>query len=259
MTTPSRRVGVITLALALAAVSVPLHAQFVVYDPTNYLEAVLQYEQLIHQYEFLIQQAKRVPVDIETRYHAYSLDWTYHDLTSTLLYAQSLLKALNEGDATGAAYRGVVDPLDVPTDVLGRMPGTMQRRLGGSYATLEAGDSMTRLAIDQTGQARAEGPLTLQAIRNVEHDIDNTGDDYHSQTALLEKINAAFAIGLRLEEQTNQFQLTALEQTLLDNKRKRDAEATLMNATIRQWRYGKAYGDDLFSHTAANIDNWRPY
>ena len=31
-----------------------------------------------------------------------------------------------------------------------------------------------------------------------------------------------------------------------------------MNATIHQWRYGQAYGDDLFRNTAANIDTWRP-
>ena len=87
----------------------------------------------------------------------------------------------------------------------------------------------------------------------------NPGDDFHTQTALLEKIGSALAIELRLSEQTNQFQLSTLEQSIVDNKRKRDAEATLMNATIRQWRYGKAYGDDLFRNTAANIDNWRPY
>ena len=253
------RVGAITVALALVVVAVPLHAQWVVYDPSNYFEAVAEYEQLIQQYEFLIAQARRVPVDIESRYHAYSLDWTFHDLGSRLLYAQALLTALNQGDATGAAYQGVVDPLDVPTDVVSRMPAAMQRRLGNKYATLETGDSITQLAVDQTGQARADGPLTLQAIRNVEHDIDNPGDDFHSQTALLEKINAAFAIGLRLEEQTNQFQLSALEQSLLESKRKRDTEAALMNASIRQWRYGQAYGADLFSRTAANIDNWRPY
>jgi hypothetical protein len=118
---------------------------------------------------------------------------------------------------------------------------------------------MARLAVDQTGSARADGPFTLQAVRNVEHDAVNPDDAFHTQTALLEKIDSALAIELRLSEQTNQFQLSALEQSILDNKRKRDAEATLMNATIRQWRYGKAYGDDLFSRTAANIDNWRPY
>ena len=259
MRTSLRRAAALTAALALVVVAVPLQAQWVVYDPSNYFEAVAEYKQLIQQYEFLIAQARRVPVDIETRYHAYSLDWTFHDLSSRLLYSQALLAALNQGDATGAGYQSVVDPLDVPTDVVSRMPAALQRRLGNKYATLETGDSITKLAVDQTGQARADGPLTLQAIRNVEHDIDNPGDDFHSQTALLEKINAAFAIGLRLEEQTNQFQLSALEQGTLDNKRKRDTEAALMNASIRQWRYGQAYGADLFSRTAADIDDWRPY
>jgi len=258
MKKPLRRIGAISLVLALAVVTVPLKAQFVVYDPTNYIEAVLQYEQILRQYEFLIQQARRVPVDLATRYHAYSLDWTYYDMAG-LLYAQPLLAALNAGDLTGAAYRGALNPLDVPTDVVGRMPADMQRRLGTAYATIELSDGVARLAVDQTGSARADGPLTLQAIRNVEHDAVNPDDDFHTQTALLEKMDSALAIELRLSEQTNQFQLSALEQSVVDNKRKRDAEATLMNATIRQWRYGKAYGDDLFSRTAANIDNWRPY
>ena len=84
MTKPLLRVGAITLALVVFTLT--LKAQFVVYDPTNYIEAVAQYEQLIRQYEFLIQQAKHVPVDVESRYHAYSLEWTYHD-PSGVLYA----------------------------------------------------------------------------------------------------------------------------------------------------------------------------
>src|SRR5206468_4481309 len=106
MTKAHLRIGAISLVLAVAIVAVPLKAQLAVYDPANYLEAVAQYEQLIRQYEFLIQQAKRVPVDLESRYHAHSLDWTYHDLTAGLLYAQPLLTALNEGDVRGTAYRG---------------------------------------------------------------------------------------------------------------------------------------------------------
>ena len=102
MTKQVRRVGAISLVLGLAFVAVAWKAQLAVYDPANYFEAVAEYEQLIRQYEFLIQQAKRVPVDLETRYHAHSLDWTYHDLTAGLLYAQPLLTALNEGDVTGA-------------------------------------------------------------------------------------------------------------------------------------------------------------
>jgi hypothetical protein len=259
MRKPLVRAGAISLALSLAVVTHPLHAQFVVYDPTNYLEAIAQYEQMIRQYEFLIQQAKRLPVDLATRYHAHSLDWTYHDLTAGLLYAQRLLTALNKGDVTGTAYRGVVTPLDVPTDVVSRMSAVMQRRLTAAYATLELADSTNRLAIDQTGSGRAEGPFTLQAVKNVEHDAANPADNFQSQTALLEKIDFALAIQLRLAEQTNQFQLSALEQSIIETTRTRETEALLMNGTIHQWRYGRAYGDDLFSHTAANIDSWRPY
>jgi hypothetical protein len=257
MTKSAMRVGVLTAALAWAVAS--LHAQFVVYDPSNYFEAVAELAQLVRQYEFLIRQAAQLPVDIESRYHAYSFEWSLHDPAAGVLYAQQLLTALNQGDPSGAAYRGLVGSLDLPTDVVGRMaPGTRQR-FEAAYGTVELADSTNRLAIDQTGAARADGPLTLQAIRNVEHDAINPADDFRSQTALLQKIDSAFAIDLRLNEITNQFQLSALEQAIVDNTRKRDTEATLMNATIHQWRYGQAYGDDLFSRTAANIDTWRPF
>lgn len=257
MTKVAIRVGVMTAVLVGGVAS--LHAQLVVYDPLNYVEAVARYEQMLQQYTFLLKQARRVPVDIASRYHAHSLDWTTHDLTARLVYARRLLQALNEGDPRGAAYRTLVAPLDAPEDVVGRMPSEMQRRVAAAYATLEVADSANRLAIDQTGSGRLEGPFTLQAVKNIEHDAANPGDAYHAQTALLEKIGSALAIEIRLSEQTNQFELSALEQTVLDNTRKRDTEVALMNATLRQWRYGPAYGEDLFSRTAANIDSWRPY
>lgn len=257
MRTLGIRIAAITAVLVCAVGS--LHAQFVVYDPTNYLQAIARYEQMLQQYTFLLKQAKRLPVDIASRYHAHSLDWTTHDLTARLVYARRLLQALNEGDPTGAAYRDLVAPVDTPDALVGRMPSEMQRRLTAAYATLEVADSTNRLAIDQTGSGRLEGPFTLQAVKNVEHDAANAGDAYQSQTALLEKIGSALAIEVRLSEQTNQFQLSALEQTIVENTRKRETEAAVLNATLWQWRCGQAYGEDLFSRTSANIDGWRPY
>jgi hypothetical protein len=235
-----------------------LEAQWVVYDPTNYAEAVVQYEQLVQQYQFLLAQARRLPVDIAARYRGYAIDWTRHDGLG-VLYAEPLMAALNQGDATGAGYRAVTDPLDVPGDAAGRMSPDLQRRLFDSYATLELADSANRLAIDQTGLGRTQGPLVRQSIDHVEADSANGGDDFHAQTALLEKITAANALQLREGQQTNQFLLSTLEQQLVDAKRKRDAEARLMNATIYQWRYGQMYGADLFRNTAANLDTWQPY
>jgi hypothetical protein len=90
------RAAVVTAVVVGAMAS--LHAQLVVYDPANYFETITQYEQMIREYAFLLKQATRLPVDIASRYHAHSLDWTTHDLTARLVYARRLLQALNEGD-----------------------------------------------------------------------------------------------------------------------------------------------------------------
>jgi len=53
---------------------------------------------------------------------------------------------------------------------------------------------------------------------------------------LLNKIDAASVLELRIGEMTNQFLMHSLEQLLLQNKRARDAEAELMDAQVFQWR-----------------------
>ena len=248
--------SLITLIAVVSASTV--HAQWVVYDPSNYIEAVAAYEQLLKQYQFLLAQARRLPIDLASRYRGYSTDWTRHDPTG-LVFVQPLLAALNQGDTPGAGYRAVTDALDVPGDIAARMAPDLWRRLADSYATLELADSANRLVIDQTGIGRTQGPLMLQTIQRVAEDAANPGDDFQSQNALLQKIDAAAAIQLRESLQTNQFLLSGLEQQVVESKRKRDAEVRLMNATIYQWRYGQTYGADLFRNTATALDTWQPY
>lgn len=255
-TCSARLVGV---AAALALTLVTVRAQFVVYDPSNYFEAVAEYAQLVRQYELLLQQASQLPVSLFERYHTLSLPWTMHDVAGASTYVQALLTALNQGDSTGAAYRLMVGTLDDPADVVATMPLSMRQRLATAYAAVGLADSVNQLAVDQAGTARADEPTTLQVLDNVEADATNPEGDFQGQVALLEKINAALAIDLRLNQQTNQFQLSTLEQALIDTTRKRDTEAALVNATIYQWRYGQAYGASLFRQTAADLDGWRPY
>ena len=237
------------------------HAQvydYLVYDDSNFIEAVLQVLNIIRQYSFMIQQARRLPVDMLNRYRALSPAWPLHDLNSWL-YAQPVLSALNVGDASGSRYRQVADLLDVPSDVLARIPAELRRRLGSAYATIEFADSIAARGVDQAGTVRANGKLILQTIQAMDTDATALDDSYHSQVAVLNKINTASVLGLRIGAQSNQFLMDTLEQLLVDNKRKRDTEAKAMNATIHQWRYGAAYGADLFRSTAANLDSYRPY
>jgi len=256
MTRVTTMLTAVTVGVAIFVTTA--YAQWVVYDPTNYAEAVAEFEQLVQQYQFLLAQARRLPIDMAARYRGYSTDWTQHD-AGGLIYAQPLVSALNQGDAVGAGYRAVTDPLDAPGDIAARMSPDLQRRLANTYATLELADSTNRLAIDQTGLGRVQGPLMLQAIQHIADDSATGADDFQSETALLEKMGAAAAIQLRESQQTNQFLLSTLEQQLVESKRTRDAEARLMNATIYQWRYGQPYGADLFRNTATALDTWRPY
>lgn len=230
---------------------------YLVYDDANWYQALLQLLQFIEQFRFLLRQARRLPFDMVTRYHGHSVDWTFHDLEAGLLYAQRILGALNAGDPTGGAYRQVIAPLDVPTDVVARMPASLQRRLTNAYAAIEMADSVSALAVDQMGAMRLEGPHNEQVAKDMEKDAVSTNDDFHTQTALLNKINAATVLGLRMQDHVSKTLMSALEQLVVANRRQRDAEAGLVNATIHQWRYGQAYGDDLFRNTAANIDGWR--
>jgi hypothetical protein len=244
------------IVLVIATLSTSLRAQaLLVFDPSTYYEAVVQVIQLIQQFELMVKQVQRLPVDMATRYRALSPAWTLYDLA--VRFAQPILQALNTGDPSGADYRRVVNPLDVPDDILGHMPAALRRRLEIAYGTIELADRVAARGVDQSGTVRANGQDVLNVITAMQADAVSPSDTFQTQTALLNKINSASVFGLRLSEQTNQFLADAIEQLLVDNTRKRETEATVMNATIAQWRYGQAYGADLFRNTAADLDGWR--
>jgi hypothetical protein len=238
------------------------HAQFgfsIVYDPSNYAQAVAQVTNLIRQYNFWVNQARRLPANM-SRYVAPEVTWRLHNLQNASLWARPLLSALTSGDTTGRLYLQGVDrlqPLDAP--FVDRLPSSLRQRLTSDYATLELADSVAQTAFHQTGAIRTNGQFILDAIRALENDAIAPGDDFHTQTALLNKINGTSVVGLRIAERSTQFLMHTLEQLVVDNKRKRDAEAKLMNATIEQWQYGLGYGQDLYSRTATNLDTWRQY
>ncbi|HYN09690.1 MAG TPA: hypothetical protein VES67_20075 [Vicinamibacterales bacterium] len=254
------RLTAILLTVVMLSSPSPARAQaydYLVYDESNWWEAVAQVSALVQQILHMIRQARRLPFDMVARYHGHSVDWTFHDLEAGLLYAQRILGALNDGDPTGGAYRQIVDPLDLPTDVLGRMPPSLQRRLTKAYASIELADSVSELAVDQLGAMRVEGPHNLQVAKDMEKDAVSNNGDLHTQIAVLNKINTAEVLGLRLQDHMTKALISTLEQLLVANRRQRDAEAVLLNATIYQWRYGQGYGDDLFRNTATDLDGWR--
>ncbi len=250
-----RVTSIVLLILALQARTI--RAQFVVYDPTNYFQALTRYAQLLEQYRFWVAQARRLPVDLGLRYRLLPVRWRTHDPTGTYTYAQPILSALNNGDATGTLYDVSTDRVATLDDLLAFVPQDLRGRLESLYGSIQFGDSVAKTAIDEVGATRTNGRLALNTIQNMEDDAVSNADDFQTQTALLNKINGATVLALRLDETAMQLQLHVLEQLLVENKRTRDADGRLMNAQLFQWRYGQSYGRDLFSHTASALDSWR--
>src|SRR5438045_2499282 len=84
----------------------------------------------------------------------------------------------------------------------------------GWYGAIQLADSIARLGIQQAGTVRGNGPAVLRAIQAMDEDASAGGDAYQSQTAILNKINAASVLGLRIAEQGTQFLAHTVEQLL---------------------------------------------
>jgi hypothetical protein len=227
-----------------------------VYDPANYVQALARYAQLVQQYRFWVAQARRLPVDLASRYRLAPVRWQTHN-ARIYAYAEPILSAMNIGDQTGVLYDVSTERLDPLDDFLTSVPPELRPRLGINYGTIQFDDSVAKTAIDQVGTTRTNGSRALSTIQTMEDDAVSSADEFHTQTALLNKIDGAAVLALRLHETAGELQMHILEQLLVQNKRSRDAEAELMDAHLFQWRYGAAYGRDLFSHTATALDSWR--
>jgi|SRR5579862_3803778 len=234
----------------------PIPGPMLVYDPSNWYENALQVIGFVRELEAWAYQFTRLPLDIANRYRTLTRSWPVYNLGG-LRFAFPWLGALNSGDPSGSAYRQLVRQLDVPDDILNRMPFNLRQRLQAAYGAVEVADRVATMGIDQAGYTRSTSPSLLGVIQAMQDDAASPSDDFLSETALLTKINTASALNLRIGEKTNQFLAEALEQLTVDNTRRRETEAALLNATITQWRFGQAYGQSLFQNTAANIDTWR--
>lgn len=251
------RLAVVVLLLTL--LPAPARAQWVVFDPANFGQAVAQVTNLVNTYQWIVDQARRLPAAILAHYVTPEVQWRLHNLQTAYPWARPLLTALTSGDTSGQRYLQLVDVVQPLTDVLDHLPANLRRRVTDAYAAIELADSVAQMGINQVGTIRTNGSNVLSAIRAVENDTVDPLDSFQSQTAILNKINGTSVLGLRIAERSTQLLTSTLEQLIVDNRSKRDTEAKLINATIQQWQYGLQYGQDLYRNTAANLDTWRQY
>jgi hypothetical protein len=268
-------VSILVCALCVSSTG----AQFfptVVYDPTNYANAVLRHaqlqamtswqiqsfwqavyavDQLRHQYNYMLFMARQM-ADKE-RYRAVLTPWRGSEAANVYGTTGPWTRAINRGVEVLQGYERAIEPLTEYGPVIAELPEEQLRRVMTRYGTVELADAANLHGIALLGTLRNNAEAVEQAIRFLESDSLSSRDEFNTQIAVLNKINAAGTIALRAGQDTNKLLVALLEQQITHSKRRRDAEAAAINAHVAFQQRASEIGLEGIRGTTQVLANFR--
>jgi len=248
-----KKLAALVFVFMLAAPK-PGRAQFfggIVYDPTNYQNAVLRYYQLqqhliqlqrtyaqiVNQYNLAVTMARNIQ-NMPVRYQAMFSRW--HNLATVPdLYhnTSGWVNAVNTGSSSVAqsGYQSVTNPLHQynPATIANMSPDQLQRAIA-NYATVELRDGVNTNSMQTIGNIRANAPTVQAKISNLEQDSLSNDPSLNTEVGVLNKINATNILMLRTMQDSNNLRLAELEQQTIRSKQERDAITNAINADVYQ-------------------------
>jgi len=226
-------------------------AQFgsgIVYDPTNYTNAVLRYQQLIqelaqlrqtyqqvlNQYNLALQMSKNIQ-NMPARYRATFSQW--RSFTANDMYGNTIgwVGAVNGAgpQSIGPAYQQAIVPLLAYTQAdLNAINPADARNLRSVYASLQLTDGANVSALTTVGNIRGNAQTVQQQISNLEQDSLSDDPELNTEVGVLNKINASNVLTLRTLQDANNLRVAALEQQVLQAKQQRDTDTANLNFAI---------------------------
>jgi hypothetical protein len=244
-----RAIAIVCLAAGLAGgASATASAQIfggVVFDPTNYANALARYAQLQQQYaqlvatyqqirtqyQLLFRQAQKLPFSLEQRYRSLRTPWRPLIATSTYGRTAPWIDSANTGHNSLPAYRRATQDLAAYAG-LGQLSAAEAARVQGRYDQTQLADGAIVTALQAVGRLRFHEGSVEQIIRNLELDTYADTPDLHTQIAVLNKINATAVTAARMAKDTNYLLVSLLEQQLVEGTNRREAAAEAINAHI---------------------------
>lgn len=243
-----QKIAIITILIAFTIT--PAFAQFgsgIVFDPTNYKNAMLRYLQLqqqlqqlqqtyslyVQQYQFLRGQAQQLQ-NMVSRYRSQFAQWQNLTAGNTLGNTSWWLNGINSGDYGTArqGYGQINMPLSSPP------ANVNSQALRQAYGLEELSDGSTVNSMTTIGQLRRNAQQLELHIKQLEDDSLSSAPDLNTQLAVLNKINAANVLLVRTMQDTNKLLASLLEQQLITTERSRAVSVSSINAGLyRQQHY----------------------
>ena len=234
--------AVSTLGLCVAQA----HAQWAVFDSTNFANAVKEYrqvqqlyttanqtrDQVIATYNFARHMAE-MPQDLYQRYATDFARWKTLSAPNTFgNTADWILIANGQHDATASAAPGGIELVQPVESVLTRFDDRSQEFVKAQYATAELADGVSAGALNTLGQIRARSLLLDSKVQQLATDSFSADSGQQTEMAVLGKINAATLLQLRSQQDTNQILSAATLQQMLTAKEQFDQQKRALNQAI---------------------------
>ena len=265
----NRRIVASVCVCSLIGVSVTL-AQWTVFDPSVYSEAVAEVSQLIEQYNELVKtyqlitneynqmlwMAKMLPGSL-ARFRAIATPWFHSSAADTYGTTGGWTAAIDTGANAAGGYSQAAGTLSVYGGSLANVPTDQLERLEKYYGTVELADGANITGIQTLGTIRANATEVESAIQQLEDVSLSSDPDLNTEIAVLNKINAASIIALRNAQDTNKLLATLAEEQLVQSKGQRDWQAQAFNNHIAFMGNGQAYLASQMAGASGAMMNFR--
>jgi hypothetical protein len=232
----------------LSTLAPAAHAQWTVFDPANYANAVQEFyklqqayttavetrDQIITAYNLAYQMAQ-MPQNLGARYRSDFAQWTNLSATNTYGNTSAWVNALNIGGASSAsqAYNSaVVQVQKYPAGIYSSLDTNTQATVANQYATSELAQGTITSTLATLGTIRSNSEAFSQKLANLESDTYSTDPSQQTQNALLGKISSATLLQIHSQQDTNQLLAASVEQQLIAQKQQIDAQNRAINNAI---------------------------
>ncbi|MGA8220064.1 MAG: hypothetical protein WB780_00305 [Candidatus Acidiferrales bacterium] len=228
-------------------------AQFgsgIVYDPTNYHNALLRYYQLQQhlvqlqksyakitgQLNLALQMAQFVK-NMPARYRAVFSQWRNVTSLNTFGNTGSWISGINSGllpNINTGYLRSTTQLLPYNPNQLSGMNALELARVQSQYASVELADGANMNAMATIGSIRGNADSVQTQIANLEQDSFSGDPALNSEVSVLNKINAAGVLTLRTLQDSNKLLASLLEQQTILAKQQREIATNTINAEIQR-------------------------
>jgi hypothetical protein len=220
----------------------------VVYDPTNYQNAVLRYHQLeqhlielqktydkvTSQLNLALQMATFIR-NMPARYRALFSQWRNVTSPNTLGNTGSWVSGINSGlfPNINTGYQKATTQLAQynPYELSGMDP-TELGRVESDYASVELADGANMNAMATIGSIRGDASGVETQIGNLEQDSFSDSSDLNSEVSVLNRINASNVLTLHSVQDSNKLLTSLLELETILAKQQRDQATNSINTDI---------------------------